>query len=59
MKHIGGYELDNKSLKSKSEAWREAKKKSRRKAANWIPVGLHTSGKVICMSLIRGNYWLQ
>lgn len=59
MQHIGGYEIDRKSIKGKSAAWKLAKKKSKQKGANWIPVGLHTSGKVICMSIIRGNYWLQ
>jgi hypothetical protein len=55
---IGGYHVDEFTKKKDSIAWKNVKKIAKRRHANFIPVAIHASGKIICMSLIRGNYWL-
>ena len=45
-------------LKQNSEAWQLAKKLSKRRYSNSIPIELLPDGSVKMQSLIRGNTWL-
>lgn len=45
-------------LKKNSEAWQLAKKLSRRRYSNSIPIELLPDGNVKMQSLIRDNVWV-
>jgi hypothetical protein len=45
-------------LKKNSEAWQLAKKLTRRKYCNHIPIELLPNDNVVMKSIIRGNTWI-